>query len=453
MRWTISLEGGPKRVNHAACAIKDKIYSFGGYCSGEVRSNTAPVDVHVLNTRTYRWTRVFGDQPFSKKTKMDRAQDSAENSFSSGFDSDAEADVEFEIENELMEDEPMDDQDEIDQQWIYNPLHGAQEMNMEMSPVEEERFRNVPYMRYGHTVVAYNNKCFLWGGRSDSQGASQRLYEFDPESNTWSSIEVEGFIPPARDGHSAVVYGSLMIVFGGFEEENQRFSQETYAFDFSTHKWTELKCSGTLPQHRDFHAATMLGDKMYVFGGRSDERGQFHSSIDYYDNAMHVLDLKTLAWSTPKVTNSPLGRRSNTLWSFTGKVYMFGGFESQNNKHFADLHCFNPQDNSWVQLKPAGSTCPVPRRRQCSVMVGTKLFLFGGTKPHETKRNSLVDLGDLHILDYENTLFSICVESVVRTGLYRRFNALIPECIQEDIENSITPNILSRVSRTSNSSG
>lgn len=133
------------------------------------------------------------------------------------------------------------------------------------------------------------------------------------DTNTWSSIEVEGFIPPARDGHSAVLWENQMIVFGGFEEENQRFSQEAYAFDFTTRKWTELKCEGTKPQHRDFHASTVLGDKMYVFGGRSDERGQWHSSMDFYDNQIHVLDLKELKWSAPKVTNSPPGRRSNTL--------------------------------------------------------------------------------------------------------------------------------------------
>lgn len=49
MRWTIHLEGGPKRVNHAAVAIGKKIYSFGGYCSHELNT-TNLIDVHVLDT-------------------------------------------------------------------------------------------------------------------------------------------------------------------------------------------------------------------------------------------------------------------------------------------------------------------------------------------------------------------------------------------------------------------
>lgn len=50
MHWTIHLEGGPRRVNHAAVAIGQHIFSFGGYCSGEVQCRNEPIDVHMLNT-------------------------------------------------------------------------------------------------------------------------------------------------------------------------------------------------------------------------------------------------------------------------------------------------------------------------------------------------------------------------------------------------------------------
>lgn len=50
MPWTVHLEGGPRRVNHAAVSVADKIYSFGGYCTGDDYRNKRPMDVHVLNT-------------------------------------------------------------------------------------------------------------------------------------------------------------------------------------------------------------------------------------------------------------------------------------------------------------------------------------------------------------------------------------------------------------------
>lgn len=58
MKWTVHLDGGPRRVNHAAVSIGDKIYSFGGYCSTDEYKDWEPIPVHMLDTRTLRWSVV-----------------------------------------------------------------------------------------------------------------------------------------------------------------------------------------------------------------------------------------------------------------------------------------------------------------------------------------------------------------------------------------------------------
>lgn len=50
MYWTVHLEGGPRRVNHAAAPVDDLIYSFGGYNTGENYYEYRAMDVHVLST-------------------------------------------------------------------------------------------------------------------------------------------------------------------------------------------------------------------------------------------------------------------------------------------------------------------------------------------------------------------------------------------------------------------
>lgn len=50
LRWSVHLEGGPRRVNHAAVAVGHKVYSFGGYCSGEDYETLRQIDVHIFNT-------------------------------------------------------------------------------------------------------------------------------------------------------------------------------------------------------------------------------------------------------------------------------------------------------------------------------------------------------------------------------------------------------------------
>jgi N-acetylneuraminic acid mutarotase len=57
--------------------------------------------------------------------------------------------------------------------------------------------------------------------------------------------------------------------FGG--RGNTQIFNDTWSFDISTRKWTELQCTGSIPSPRADHAAVLLGDVMYVFGGRSQD--------------------------------------------------------------------------------------------------------------------------------------------------------------------------------------
>lgn len=52
------LEGGPRRVNHAAVAVGHRVYSFGGYCSGEDYETLRQIDVHIFNAVSLRWTKL-----------------------------------------------------------------------------------------------------------------------------------------------------------------------------------------------------------------------------------------------------------------------------------------------------------------------------------------------------------------------------------------------------------
>jgi len=67
--------------------------------------------------------------------------------------------------------------------------------------------------------------------------------------------------------------------FGGASDEG--YINDTWSFDISTRKWTELQCAGSIPSPRACHAAVLLGDVMYVFGGFSGRpfNGTFHGDL------------------------------------------------------------------------------------------------------------------------------------------------------------------------------
>lgn len=385
MYWTVHLEGGPRRVNHAAVVVGDTIYSFGGYCTGENYRRRRPMDVHVLNTANFRWSAL----PVPKQN--------------------------------------------------------------------DPQVNCVPYQRYGHTAVAYGDRIFVWGGRND-EAACNVLFCFDTNTLQWSCPSVTGMIPGARDGHSACIINHCMFVFGGFEEEIDRFSQDVHALDFRTMRWTYIIAQGEPPSYRDFHSATALGDRMYIFGGRGDLNGPYHSQEEVYCSDIMYLDTKTGRWHRPVTAGDvPIGRRSHSAFVYKGHLFIFGGYNGLYDEHYNDLYTFSAVTNEWQLLKPQGRP-PSKRRRQSCLVVGDKVFLFGGTSPffgpnpivfQENINNNpvqgleakLMDHNDLHILDFAPSLHTLCLLVVIQNHMEETW---LPEDIKWELRAMTTNNSISR---------
>ncbi|XP_002731257.1 kelch domain-containing protein 3-like [Saccoglossus kowalevskii] len=380
LRWVVHLEGGPRRVNHAAVAIGDrKVFTFGGYCTGDDYETIRPIDVHVFDMITYKWTELVCN---------------ASNS-------------EF-----------------------------------------------IPYMRYGHTVVAIDDIVYLWGGRNDSVGACNKLFCYDTGQNMWCCPKVIGDIPAARDGHSACVIDNCMYIFGGYEDESECFSNTVHKLDTKTLTWSLLRVSrGESAYWRDFHTAIAIGQYMLVFGGRSDLHGPWHTNHELYCNKVHVFDTKDHSWHQPVTTGQlPDGRRSHSTFLYDGHMYVFGGYNGVKDKHYNDMFKFEPGSMVWTQIESLGFMKPCPRRRQCCCVVGQQMLLFGGTSPCEDPTPgagddlNLMDHSDLYILDFAPTLKTLCKLSVIT---HKLDISSLPHDIRWEITTMTTNTSISRPNASS----
>lgn len=54
--------------------------------------------------------------------------------------------------------------------------------------------------------------------------------------------------------------------FGG--TDGQYHYNDTWSFDLQTRQWSELQCIGFIPSPREGHAAAIIDDVIYIFGGR-----------------------------------------------------------------------------------------------------------------------------------------------------------------------------------------
>ncbi|KAG7030231.1 Acyl-CoA-binding domain-containing protein 4 [Cucurbita argyrosperma subsp. argyrosperma] len=157
-------------------------------------------------------------------------------------------------------------------------------------------------------------------------------------------------------------------------------------------QWISPPVSGLRPKARYEHGAAIIQDKMYIFGGNHNGR---------YLNDLHVLDLRSWAWTKPEAkTQSPESPpekltpcAGHSLISWENKLLSVAG-HTKDPSEAIQVRVFDVQTSTWSTLKTYGKP-PVSRGGQSVTLVGTSLVIFGGQDAKRTLLN------DLHILDLE----------------------------------------------------
>uniref|UniRef100_A0A3B4GIJ9 Leucine zipper like transcription regulator 1 n=1 Tax=Pundamilia nyererei TaxID=303518 RepID=A0A3B4GIJ9_9CICH len=148
-----------------------------------------------------------------------------------------------------------------------------------------------PQRRYGHTMVAFDRHLYVFGGAADNTLPNE-LHCYDVDSQTWEVIQpshdsefyryvikllsffvfVFSQMPSGRLFHAAAVILDAMYIFGGTVDNNVR-SGEMYRFQFSCYpKCTLHEDYGKLWENRQFC------DVEFILG-ESEERVLGHIAI------------------------------------------------------------------------------------------------------------------------------------------------------------------------------
>uniref|UniRef100_A0A452J0L2 BTB domain-containing protein n=1 Tax=Gopherus agassizii TaxID=38772 RepID=A0A452J0L2_9SAUR len=130
-----------------------------------------------------------------------------------------------------------------------------------------------PQRRYGHTMVAFDRHLYVFGGAADNTLPNE-LHCYDVDSQTWEVIQPspDSELPSGRLFHAAAVISDAMYIFGGTVDNNIR-SGEMYRFQFSCYpKCTLHEDYGRLWENRQF------SDLEFVLGEKED-RVRGHAAI------------------------------------------------------------------------------------------------------------------------------------------------------------------------------
>ncbi|KAM4608643.1 uncharacterized protein klhdc3l [Polymixia lowei] len=218
-----------------------------------------------------------------------------------------------------------------------------------------------------HSMVAHEGFLYVFGGMLDSAYTERRcpLWVFDIAKQKWVNWQGKKSSPemPAnRKGHSAVVLGSSMFIYGGYIDMRGS-SQEFWSLDFDTMAWSQLDGSqqasmGPGPRHS--HSAIAYQDCMYLFGGLKGLREQ----KDFWR-----WNSSSLAWSCLRTTSGPSKMVGHSAIVYKDSMLLFGGGESQNSP-MNYLWKYSFATHAWERLTVLPGSNPPPRMYHCCAGLG-----------------------------------------------------------------------------------
>ncbi|KAK3393781.1 hypothetical protein B0H63DRAFT_27966 [Podospora didyma] len=168
-----------------------------------------------------------------------------------------------------------------------------------------------------------NNQIYAFGGFDQyTDEVYNHVLRLDLVSHQWSLVDNYGDIPGVRMGHTATLYkGDKLLVFGG-ENEHRTYLSDLIIFDLKTAHWTQPQVTGPIPKGRARHAAVLHEDKLFIVGGITGHDNYVLDDICY-------LDLKTFTWSRAWRF---VGRFDHSAYIWGDRVWVFGGLSEDMDK-------------------------------------------------------------------------------------------------------------------------
>jgi len=296
-------------------------------------------------------------------------------------------------------------------------------------------------MRSKHTVVAYKDAVYVFGG-DNGKSMLNDLLRFDVKEKSWGiAFSRREDIPPApRYHHSAVVHEGSMYIFGGYtgdihSNSNLTNRNDLWEYKFATGQWSQWQTVCRKPVARSAHGAAVYDGKLWIFAGYDGnarlndmwtislvggglEEGRAGKQWEEVlqagecpptccnfpiavardcmfvfsgqsgakkNNSLFQFHFKSATWtriSTEHILRGcpppPTRRYGHTMVAFDRQLYVFGGAADNNPSN--DVHCFDLDTQAWSVIPPSpDSQLPSGRLFHAGAIVGEAMYIFGGT--------------------------------------------------------------------------
>ena len=148
-----------------------------------------------------------------------------------------------------------------------------------------------------------SNSC-RFGGTNGTQWFND-VWSYDPKQVSWTQLDCIGYIPAPREGHSAALVGDVMYIFGGRTEEGTDLG-DLAAFRITSRRWYTFQNMGPSPSPRSGHSMTSYGKQIVVLAGEPSSAPRDPGEL----SLVYVLDTAKIRYpNDQQIQQTPAGER------------------------------------------------------------------------------------------------------------------------------------------------
>ena len=237
--------------------------------------------------------------------------------------------------------------------------------------------KRVPTPLYEAQGTALNGELYVFGGYYNGQiEATKRAYAFDPQGETWRSIEP---LPQAVTHAGQAAYGTKIYLAGGFDGDHPGPpTDKVWLYDTVTDSWS---AGPPLPKKRGGGALVALGGKLHYFGGTV--RHLFNYRRD--SGAHWVLDIAAARSDWTEAAPLPNPRNHIAGAALGGKLYAIGGqyLGDEASSNLRDVDVYDPETNTWT--KAADLPKRIGHITAATLSYGQRILITGGVTQNRRK--------------------------------------------------------------------
>ncbi|CAE6484431.1 unnamed protein product [Rhizoctonia solani] len=194
-----------------------------------------------------------------------------------------------------------------------NDLRSLDLSHLRQNYVKWEQIRPAPGSRSppgrtAHTMVAYENKLYMFGGHA-MKGCRNDTWCFDMDTRFWTNLRCIGDIPRRR-AHGSALLGDMMYIFGGRDNDNQ-VEGDLWEFRINEHRWHKFPDMPFRPSARSGHIMATHEGRILVFGGETNDASRLGGST------VHILDTSSIIYAEKRKIDASSIRHANCSYFTT----------------------------------------------------------------------------------------------------------------------------------------